>query len=443
MNKKQRSKPYLQQFYRGNGWRFALALMVTLVMTASTMMVSWLLQVIIDMATGANVGFSFSQVVLLTISGILLEAFAYFLAYHSKPRFIAKGIGQYKEYVYERLCQKGIGAFSRENSSLYISALSNDAKTVELNYLANVFIIVENSAICLGALVLMFYYSPLLTILSMVLALLPLAVSICTGTLVANAEKTVSDKNETYMSTLKDSLIGFTVIKSFRAEAQMYRIFSKTVQEVADASTIRKKMSILVSGLSACSGSILQFGIFLIGAYLALHGHGLSAGAVLVFVQLLNFVIQPIGTIPQALAEIKASKALIEKVAEALEGNVREEGLESKTELVTGITVNDLSFGYEAEKPVLQHVNVTFEAGKSYAIVGSSGSGKSTLLNLLMAAYNGYTGSICYDTTELQQICSDSLYDIISVVQQNVFIFNASIRDNITMFSDFPSEDVD
>jgi ABC-type multidrug transport system fused ATPase/permease subunit len=443
MDKKQLLKPYMRQFYKGNGWRFALALAVTLVLTASTMMVSWLIQVIIDLATGADVGLSFSQVVLLTVTGILLEGFAYFLAYHSKPRFIAKCIGQYKEYVFTRLCQKGIGAFSSENSSLYISALSNDAATVEMNYLANVFIIVENSAICIGALVLMFYYSPLLTMLSIVLALLPLAVSICTGNLVAKAEKTVSDKNETYMSTLKDSLVGFAVIKSFRAEVQMCRIFAEAVKEVTDAKTFRKKMSILVNGLSASSGTILQFSIFLIGAYLALNGHGLSAGSVLVFVQLLNFVINPIGAIPQALAEIKASKTLIAKVAEALESNVREEGLECKKELVTGITVEGLSFGYEEEKPVLQDVNFTFDAGKSYAIVGASGSGKSTLLNLLMASHDDYTGSICYDEAELRQISSDSLYEMVSVVQQNVFIFNASIRDNITMFSDFPREEVD
>ena len=443
MSKKELIRPYMRQFYKGNGYRFALAMLVTIVMTASTMMVSWLIQVIIDMATGADVGFSFKQVVLLTVTGVALEAFAYFLAYHSKPRFVAKGIGQYKEYVFERLCRKGISAFCGENSSLYISALSNDARDVEMNYLANVFIIIENGVICIGALVLMFYYSPLLTVLSIALALLPLAVSIFTGNLVAKAEKTVSDKNETYMSTLKDSLIGFAVIKSFRAEAQMCRIFSNAVREVTDAKTVRKKMSILVNGLSACSGTILQFGIFLIGAYLALSGHGLSAGAVLVFVQLLNFVIAPIGAIPQALAEIKASKALVEKVAEALESNVREDGTESKDKLVNTISLDNLSFGYEEEKSVLHGVNFTFEAGKSYAIVGSSGSGKSTLLNLLMAAHDSYTGAIKYDDVELQHIKSESLYEMISVVQQNVFIFNASIRDNITMFSDFAREEVD
>ena len=443
MNSKQLIRPYLRQFYRGNGWRFALAMTVTLVQTASAMMASWLIQVIIDLSTGADIGFSFSQVVLLTVACGFIEALAYFLVYHSRPRLIAKGIGQYKEYVFSRLCQKGIGAFSKENSSLYISALSNDATTIETDYLANVFVIVENSALCIGALALMFYYNPLLTALSIVLALLPLAVSIFTGNLVAKAEKTVSDRNETYMSTLKDSLVGFSVIKSFRAEAQMCRIFAEAVRNVTEAKTLRRKMRVLVSGLSAISGTVLQFGIFLIGAYLALTGHGLSAGSVLVFVQLLNFVISPIGTIPQALAEIKASKALIHKVADALETNVRQEDQSKTATLDTGICVQNLSFGYEEDKPVLQDVTFTFEAGKSYAIVGASGSGKSTFLNLLMASHNDYTGSICYDDTELRQISSDSLYETVSVVQQNVFIFNASIRDNITMFSDFPGEEVD
>ena len=436
-------RPFTRQFYRGNGLSFALAMVETLFSTAAAMMISWLIQQIIDMTTGMDIGFTFHQVVLLAVIGLLMAAAAWGFAYISRPRFTTRGIGQYKEYVFEQLCKKGISAFSGENSSLYISALSNDAESIELNYLGNIFVIVECVLMFVGALGLMFYYSPLLTIISIALSILPLLASILTGNLVAKAEKKVSDKNESYMMTLKDSLVGFSVIKSFRAEAQMCRIFADKVKEVSDAKCLRKKRTILVSLFANCAGNIVQLGVFLIGAYLALHGYDLSAGSVLVFVQLLNYVINPIGAIPQALAERKASKALITKIAEALADNVREEGAECKMKLDGGITVKNLSFGYEEEKPVLQNVDVTFDAGKSYAIVGASGSGKSTLLNLLMASHPGYTGTICYDETELQQIRSESLYEMVSVVQQNVFIFNASIRDNITMFSEFPREEVD
>lgn len=443
MSRKEKLRPYMRQFYRGNGWRFTLAIVQTLLLTGANIMISWLLQQIVDLTTGVDTGWRFNQILGLTLIALVLEAAAFGFAYLSKPRFIARGIGQYKEYVFSELCKKGISAFSGENSSLYISALSNDAASIENNYLANIFVIVDNVFLCIGALALMFYYSPLLTVISVGLSVLPLVASLLTGNLVAKAEKQVSDRNASYMTTLKDSLVGFSVIKSFRAEAQMRRLFGEKVREVSDAQCTRKEMSILVQMISVSAGTIVQFGVFLIGAYLALRGAALSAGTVLVFVQLLNYVINPVGTIPQALAECKAARALVEKVAGALSENVREEGTCVKTELDSGIRLQNLSYAYEAEKPVLQNLNFTFEAGKSYVLVGASGSGKSTLLNLLMASDPDYGGSIRFDDTELREISNESLYEMVSVIQQNVFVFNASIRDNITMFSDFPSEAVD
>lgn len=443
MKQHKKLQPFIQQFFRRNRLWFALGLMYTLFSTASGLMISWLLQQITDMATGADIGFTFPQVLILCVICLLLDVTAWGFACISKPRFSVRAMGQYRQYVFERLCQKGISAFSDENTSVYISALSNDAESIEKNFLGNLFMIVNSTAMFLGALSLMCYYSPLLTVISIGLSILPLLASILTGNLVAQAEKKVSDKNEGYMATLKDSLTGFPVIKSFRAEEPICRLFSEKVQEVSEAKCLRNKLIYLVALLSNSAGSIVQVGVFLIGAYLALHDTGLSAGSVIVFVQLLNYVINPIGTIPQALAEIKSSRALIAKIANALEDNVRDEGTERKVELNSAITVRNLSFGYEADKPVLQNVDFTFEAGKSYAVVGASGSGKSTLLNLLMASYEGYTGSIFYDETELRQLSSESLYDLVSLVQQNVFIFNASIRDNITMFTNFPSKEVD
>lgn len=433
----------MRQFYRRNGWRFVLAVAQTVLLTAANLMISWLIQQIIDLTTGADTGFTLSQILVLTVAALGLEILAFAFAYHAKPKLIARGIGQYQEYVFSQLCKKGISAFSGENTALYISALSNDSTAIETNYLANIFVILDSAVLCAGALALMFYYSPLLTVISVGLSLMPLLASLLTGNLVAKAEKQVSDRNEAYMTTLKDSLVGFSVIKSFRAESQMRRLFAEKVREVSDAKCLRRKMSILVQMLSVSAGSIVQFGVFLIGAYLSLSGAGLSAGTVLVFVQLLNFVIQPVGSIPQALAECKAARALMEKAADALAENVRQEGTAVKTQLCSGITLRDLSFAYEQEKPILSGLNVTFEAGKSYAVVGASGSGKSTLLNLLMASDPSYTGSICFDGTELRQLSGEALYGMVSVIQQNVFIFNASIRDNITMFSDFPREAVE
>ena len=85
---------------------------------------------------------------------------------------------------------------------------------------------------------------------------------------------------------------------------------------------------------------------------------------------------------------------------------------------------------------------VDHNTGKRYAIVGSSGSGKSTLLNLLLSGNSGYIGNIFYNEKELRDIAIAGLYDNISVVHQNVFIFDASIKDNITLFREFSDEEI-
>ena len=436
-------RPYTKQFYKGNVVYFIFALCETLLGVIGALLVSWLIQQLIDLIGGYKTGFNLLQLTIITLVLIGGVAVAYLISYHFKPTFITRGISQYKEYVFGELTKKNISAFSGENSSTYISALTNDIQTIEQGYLWNTFSILESALTFVGAMVLMIWYSPLLTLIAIGLSLLPLIASILTGNKVAAEEKKVSDRSEAYTSTLRDSLGGFSVIKSFKAEAQMIRIFKENVRELAKAQCGKHKMRILVQMFGSVAGITAQLGVFLFGAYLALSGKGVTAGTTMIFVQLMNYVLSPIGTIPTCIAERKAAKALVEKIAIALNINVREESKTEHRELKHDITLKNLSFGYEPDKQVLNNLNCSFELGKSYAIVGASGSGKSTLLNLLLASNSGYMGSIHFDELEIQQISSESLYEMVSIIQQNVFIFNASIRDNITMFSDYPREEVD
>lgn len=156
-----------------------------------------------------------------------------------------------------------------------------------------------------------------------------------------------------------------------------------------------------------------------------------------------GLAINPIRELPEQLASRKAAAVLIDKLAASLENNVRDEEVHIPRELKSGITLRDVSFGYESDCDVLHGINITFDAGKKYAVVGASGSGKSTLLGQLMASHGNYSGRICYDGQEVRSISSESLYDLASLIQQNVFVFNASVRDNITMFHDFSKSEVD
>ena len=92
------------------------------------------------------------------------------------------------------------------------------------------------------------------------------------------------------------------------------------------------------------------------------------------------------------------------------------------------------------DKVILNDITHKFERNKSYAIVGTIGSGKTTLINLLLGKYNNYSGNIHYNNTELREISVDSLFEISSFVEQNVFVFDDSIINNITMYSNVEEE---
>ena len=434
---KQLRKQFTRQFYKGNGIYLFLAMLQTITVVIANLFIAWLMQQLVDTATGAASNFTLKQIGIISIPGIGLWILAAVLDYYSMPKFYAKAMSQYKNYVFTELSKKSISAFSGENTAIYLSALSNDANDIESGYLANIFPLICDVLLFIGALAMMIWYSPILTLVAIAVSFLPILASILSGNRMAEAETAVSKNNETLTATLKDSLSGFSVIKSFRAEKAICEQFAQNVKAVASAKCHRDRVAVILYSMGNFTGILAQFGVFFVGAWLTVTERGASAGIVMSFVQMMNYIINPISRVPYILAKRKAAFALIDKLARALNNNVRDEGAHIPLTLSDGIHMDNVTFSYDGEKEALSHVTTTFEAGKSYAIVGGSGSGKSTLLNLLMASYSNYEGTIHFDDNELRNISSASLYELVSLIQQNVFVFNNSVRDNVTMFHPF------
>lgn len=433
----QLSQKLKAQFMQDNQLNFTGALIATLLSAAINLALSWLLQQIIDAATGSNQVFNLFQLLIFSVSLAILLVAIVLLDRKTSTRFVEKALVQYKNMVYSEISKKSISSFATENTSTYLSALSNDAASIEKNYLATIFPLIQQVVTFFGAFLMMLYYSPLLTLAAVLLSLCPVIGSVLSGNRLADMEKRVSEKNDNFLGTLKDMLTGFSVVKSFKAEKEMMKLFRASNEEVEASKRKRRQLELLIRMIGAVSGIIAQFGVFLFGAYLALHTQTITAGVVIIFVQLMNFVISPIGEVPQILANRKAALALVDKLALALSEQVEQKGVLVGQTLNKGIELDNVSFGYDEEKTVLKNISIQFEAGKSYALVGGSGSGKSTLLNLLMGSYYNYQGEIRYDGQELKQINLDSLYDLVSIIQQNVFVFDSSVRNNITMFKEF------
>ena len=441
MKKSTDIREYTRAFYRGNRLNFALALILIILSTGGMLFFSWMLGEVTNIMAAGDLP-RLWRTLGISVAALVLVLAVELLMYYYKTKFVHRALQQYKDLAFSRLSEKSISAFSRENTSRYLSALTNDANSIEENYLNRSLLLIFQGAQFVGGLVMMFALSWQLALVTIVLTLIPITISLVMGKELATREKAMSDQNERFVAQVKDFLTGFSVIKSFKAEGEAGQLFQSSNAETERVKERRRWWDAMLSSIAQSCGSVIQIGIFFYGAWLAIGGN-IPMGTVLIVLNLCNCFNQPIQIVPQYWASRKAALALVEKLARITKENAGHAGVAIPARLERGIALDHVTFGYTQDKPVLKELSLTFEPGKKYAIVGSSGSGKSTLLSLLMGSYTDYAGSITVDGQELREVDTDSLYDLMSLIGQNVFLFDDTVRRNLTMFRDFPEDQVE
>lgn len=423
--------------FKGNRLMFAVTLALRLAYAVGDLVFAYLLKVVVDAAATSSLE-SLAKAALGTAAlvlvqeGVIMNAMRFTYA-----RFLARAVHQYRQTAFSRLLEKGTSAYWSEDTRQYLSSLTNDVTTIETTYLEKVFLLVEQVFTFFVALGMLVAESPLLALAAVVLCAVPLAVSVLSGRRMAAHQRSVSDQNASFLALTQDYISGFPVIKGFKAEREAREQFGRASRRVEEAKYARRVTERTVDLFGNVANAVSQFGVLLVGALLCIAGTGLTVGGATMALQLMNSIAGPISTVPSLLAARRASLGLIDKLAEALEGETDREGTaQLPARLERGIGFRGVSFAYDPARPVLSGLDAEFPAGGCYALVGASGSGKSTMLGLLAGRYTGYAGSVALDGVEVRDAQADSLFDLVSLVQQDAFLFDASLRDNITMFKD-------
>lgn len=432
-------KEFIHQFYKKNKLNLILSIISSILLGILMLAISIMLQVVIDIASNGTIN-QLYKVGLLFIGLVVVGILVYLLNNTVIPCFVAKAIKQYKQYAFSLIVKQSNTEFKEKGQDQFVSSLTNDIVTIENEYIAKIPSLVFNIVIFIGALVLMFINNYILTIVGIVLSLLPFVLTLLFGPKIEKNEVKVAKSNEDFLHLNNDVLSGYSVIKSFKVESKIISLFNKSNEDLEKAKTKKNKLALDVEGIITIASIVAQFGVFFVGAYLCLTTSNFTAGSIVLFVQLMNYVVGPLGQIPQIIAKRSAAIPLINKMSEICKSNEKEN--ETLATFNNNITFKNVTFKYD-EKIIIDNFSYTFEKNKSYAIVGPSGAGKSTIINLLMGLYKEYEGSINYDENEISILNQDSIYDVLSLIEQKVFMFDASLYNNITMYNEYSKEEID
>ena len=330
--------------------------------------------------------------------------------------------------------------FSKEKSGKFISVLTENMKKIEQDYLHQYFNISKNLSLMIFSLLAMFIGNWFLTLLVIIASIIPMMISGFIGQKSASLQNSAMIADQKYLAKVKDILAGFLVIKSFNVKEAICEDYSHESEKFDEINFIKGKFDVLANVISQLSGMIVFLVAFGGGMYLVFNGYT-TIGSVTAIVQLVNFVVMPLNEVGMGMSKFREGQATLD----AFE-------VKDVTELQTGetkeyfddvISFSNIDFSYpNAEEKIFNHLSLKIQKGEKIAIVGMSGSGKSTLLNLLLRFYDVTSGNISIDNKDLQAISAESLYNLMTIVQQDVYIFDDTLRANITLNQSFTDEEI-
>lgn len=343
--------------------------------------------------------------------------------------------------IFTKILNKDMKDFFLDNSGKYISILYNDIKIIEDSLLNNIFLVISSFISFIISLLFLFSISPSIVIFIVIFGIL--------GFVIPNAlsKKLIVEKNnyshnlEEITSVTKDLFSGFEVIKGFNIGSKINTIFKNSSNTVEST---KKKCSILesiIKGFSLSFSVTVYLGVLILGGYLMYKGE-ISVGTAIIIIQLSTHIVGPVKTSISLINQIKSVSLIADKIDEILYDSCEDIEEVSLPKFENSIEVKNLDFSYTNDRKALNNINLTFEKNKKYAIVGESGCGKSTLIKLLMRYYKDYNGDILIDNKDIHKIFSNDLYKNMSMIQQNVFMFDDSIKENIKLFANYSDEEV-
>lgn len=397
------------------------------------------IKIIIDSGISQNED-ALTQAVLIGAIVIFIYASLNFISLRLRNKLVRQIMSRYKNKVFKSILDRDYREFSKEKSGKFISILTENMKKIEQDYLHQYFNISKNISLMIFSLVAMFIGNWFLTLLVIIASIIPMMISGFIGQKSASLQNSSMIADQKYLAKVKDILAGFLVIKSFNVKKTIRQDYKNESEKLDEIYFIKGKFDVLSNVISQLSGMIVFLVAFGGGMYLVFGGHT-TIGSVTAIVQLVNFVVMPLNEIGMGMSKFREGQATLNsfEVKDVIELQTGK----TKEYFDDVISFSNVDFSYpNAEEKIFNNLSLQIKKGEKIAIVGMSGSGKSTLLNLLLRFYDVTSGYISIDNQDLQAISAESLYNLMTIVQQDVYIFDDTLKANITLSQSFTEDDI-
>ena len=426
----------MKKYWKKNGFFLAVTLMAGILASVLASGIAIVLQKVVDVAVTKQTE-AFGKLFLFAVGYILVLCVMNYTSALMEKYLTEKMIKQYRRDIFKGIMDRRPIRYYRENTADYISALTNDMKLIEDNYIAALLNTFQLAVMFVVTLVILLILSPMVTAILILTFLLMFLLPATIGRCLEKRQDRVSAQMAAFTEKLKDILSGYEVLRSYdRIEAAKYRFQEENEEEIRVRFRAARLFA-LNEGLSDTLAVLSTITVIFVSAYLVLIGQ-ITMGTLLALVQLSSSFMAPVMLLMQNVPRIQSMKAVIARLNSYAEDDpaVKPLPLELPS-FEKGIELDGASFSYDGEQTVLADITMRIDKGGKYAVMGPSGCGKTTLIKLLLGYFEDYGGSIRYDGRELRALDMDKIAGIISVIHQNVYLFNLSVRENILLFEEF------
>ena len=317
-----------------------------------------------------------------------------------------------------------------------LSRVTNDVDTIAQSMNQSLSTLVSAITLFVGTIIMMFVTNSIMAITAILASLFGF---VFMSLVLSKSQKYfVAKQNElgALNGHIEEVYSGLNVVKTYNGEKTSNEKFDELNDKLYKANWKSEFLSGLMMPMMSFIGNFGYVTVCVVGALLALNGH-ISFGVIVAFIVYVRLFVSPLSQIAQAMTSLQSTAAASERVFEFLDEKEMADESNIKTTLdkekVKGnIEFKNVEFKYDGnDKPTIKNFSAKAKAGEKVAIVGPTGAGKTTMVNLLMKFYDINKGEILIDGVSTKDLTRGNIHDLFTMVLQDTWVFNGSIKDNI------------